>query len=167
VLEAEYQGSFTGKFFWGSTGIKVYEAPGGSRSVIGWFQQEVGDALTGFLQSQKSMIRLAEAVEAAKQSANLASIQYQSGATNYTTVISAQQSLLTDQDSLTVAQGAVSQGLIAVYRSLGGGWELREGKPFLPADITTAMGKRTDWGGLLEPAAVRPLDRRQLLTPDW
>ena len=40
VLVGEYQGSFTGKFFWGSTGIKVYEAPGGSRPVIGWFQQE-------------------------------------------------------------------------------------------------------------------------------
>jgi hypothetical protein len=40
VLVAEYQGSFTGKFFWGPTGIKVYEAPGGSRPVIGWFQQE-------------------------------------------------------------------------------------------------------------------------------
>jgi NodT family efflux transporter outer membrane factor (OMF) lipoprotein len=130
-------------------------------------QQEVEDALTGFLQSQKSLIRLAEAAEAAKQSANLAFLQYQSGATNYTTVISAQQFLLSDQDSLAVAQGAVPQGLIAVYRSLGGGWELREGKPFLPADITTVMGKRTDWGSLLEPAAVQPLDARQLLTPDW
>jgi hypothetical protein len=40
VLVAEYQGSFTGKFFWGSTGRKVYEAPGGSRPVIGWFEQE-------------------------------------------------------------------------------------------------------------------------------
>ena len=35
VLVAEYQGSFNGKFFWGSMGIKVYEAPGGSRPVIG------------------------------------------------------------------------------------------------------------------------------------
>jgi hypothetical protein len=40
VLIGEYQGSFNGKFFWGSTGIKVYEAPGGSRSVVGWFEQE-------------------------------------------------------------------------------------------------------------------------------
>jgi hypothetical protein len=82
-------------------------------------------------------------------------------------VISAQQFLFSDQDSLAVAQGAVPQGLITVYRALGGGWELREGKPFLPADITTAMGQRTDWGGLLEPAAVQPLDTQQLLTPDW
>jgi hypothetical protein len=40
VLVAEYQGSFTGNFFWGSMGIKVYDAPGGSRPVIGWFEQE-------------------------------------------------------------------------------------------------------------------------------
>jgi hypothetical protein len=40
VLVGEYQGSFTGKFFWGSMGIKLYEAPGGSRPVIGWFEQE-------------------------------------------------------------------------------------------------------------------------------
>jgi hypothetical protein len=40
VLVGEYQGSFTGNFFWGSTGVKVYEAPGGSRPVIGWFEQE-------------------------------------------------------------------------------------------------------------------------------
>ena len=130
-------------------------------------QQEVEDALTGFLQSQKSLIRLAEAAVAAKESADLAFIQYRSGATDYTTVISAQQFLFSDQDSLAVAQGTVPQNLVAVYRSLGGGWELRDGNPFLPADITTAMGQRTDWGGLLDPAAVQPLDTRQLLTPDW
>ena len=84
-------------------------------------QQEVEDALTGFLQSQKSQIYLAEAVMTAKHSANLAFIQYQSGATDYSTMISAQQVLLSDKDSLAVAQGAVPLGLIAVYRSLGGG----------------------------------------------
>jgi hypothetical protein len=40
VLVGEYQGSFTGKFFWGTMGIKVYETPGGSRPVVGWFEQE-------------------------------------------------------------------------------------------------------------------------------
>jgi NodT family efflux transporter outer membrane factor (OMF) lipoprotein len=130
-------------------------------------QQEVEDALTVFLQSQKSLIRLVEAAAAAKDSAALALIQYRSGATDYTTVITAQQSLLSDQDSLAVAQGAVPQGLVAIYRSLGGGWEVREGKPFLPAGISTAMGDRTDWGGLLDPAAVQPIEPQQLLTPDW
>jgi NodT family efflux transporter outer membrane factor (OMF) lipoprotein len=130
-------------------------------------QQEVEDGLSGFLQSQKRLIFLEEAAAAAKRSADLALIQYREGATDYTTVLSAQTALLAQQDSLATGQGDVPQGLIAVYRALGGGWEMREGKGFLPHDVTTAMGSRTDWGGLLEPAAVEPRTERQLLTPDW
>jgi NodT family efflux transporter outer membrane factor (OMF) lipoprotein len=130
-------------------------------------QQEVEDALTEFLQFWKSKILLAEAVAAARQAEKLAVIQYRTGATDYTTVITNQQLLLDGQNKLAVAQGAVPQGLIGIYRSLGGGWELREGKPFLPAEVTSAMDQRTDWGKLLEPEAVQPPDTRQLWTPDW
>ena len=130
-------------------------------------QQEVEDALTDFLQAQKSLTRRAQAVAAAQKTADLAMIQYQSGATNYTTVISAQQLLLVNQTNLAVAQGDLPQALIALYRALGGGWELREGNPYLPTAVTSAMDERTNWGDLLEPAAVQPLDNRQLLTPDW
>jgi outer membrane protein TolC len=130
-------------------------------------QQEVEDALTGFLQARKSLIRLREAVAAAENSASLAMVQYRSGATNYTTVITVQQFLLTGQDTLAGAKGAEPQSLIGIYRSLGGGWEMREGKLFLPAATAAAMGNRTDWGGLLDPAAVQPPNAQQLLTPDW
>jgi hypothetical protein len=54
-----------------------------------------------------------------------------------------------------------------VYRALGGGWEIREGKEFLPAEVIEAMGDRTDWGGLTRPAAVKLPTTVQLLTPDW
>jgi hypothetical protein len=40
VLVAVYDGSFTGKFFWGNIQVKVYEAPGGLRPVFGWVEQE-------------------------------------------------------------------------------------------------------------------------------
>jgi NodT family efflux transporter outer membrane factor (OMF) lipoprotein len=130
-------------------------------------QQEVEDGLSGFLQSQKRLTSLEEAAAAAKRSADLALIQYREGATDYTTVLSAQTAQLTQQDSLAAGQGDVPQGLIAVYRALGGGWEMREGQSFLPGDATTAMGERTNWGGLLEPAAVEPQTEKQLLTPDW
>jgi NodT family efflux transporter outer membrane factor (OMF) lipoprotein len=130
-------------------------------------QQEVEDGLTGFLQSQKRLVSLEEAAAAAKRSADLALIQYREGATDYTTVITAQAALLDQQDTLAAGQGDVPQGLIATYRALGGGWELREGQTFLPVELTTAMGERTDWGRLLEPAAVQPQTERQLLTPDW
>lgn len=40
VLVAVYDGSFTGKFFWGTIQVKVYEAPGGLRPVFGRIEQE-------------------------------------------------------------------------------------------------------------------------------
>ena len=40
VLVAEYEGPFNGKFFWGSIHVDVYEAPGGARPIIGWFNQD-------------------------------------------------------------------------------------------------------------------------------
>jgi hypothetical protein len=40
VLVAVYDGPFTGKFFWGTIQVKVYEAPGGLRPVFGWVEQE-------------------------------------------------------------------------------------------------------------------------------
>jgi outer membrane protein TolC len=130
-------------------------------------QQEVEDGLTAFLESQKRLVSLEEAAAAAKRSADLALIQYREGATDYTTVLTAQASLLAQQDSLAVGRGDVPQGLIAVYRALGGGWEMRAGRSFLPADVTTVMAGRTDWGGLLEMEAVQPERERQLRTPEW
>jgi NodT family efflux transporter outer membrane factor (OMF) lipoprotein len=82
-------------------------------------QQEVEDALSSFLQSQNRRLSLEQAAAAAKRSAELALIQYREGATDYTTVLTAQAALLAQQDSLAIGQGDVPQGLIAVYRALG------------------------------------------------
>jgi hypothetical protein len=68
-------------------------------------------------------------------------------------VASSKQNLLEQQDQLAVTQGSVAQGLISLYRALGGGWQTRAGQDVVPADIKEAMAKRTDWGGLLETAS--------------
>jgi outer membrane protein TolC len=120
-------------------------------------QQEVEDALASFLGSQDSAALLTEAVAAGKRSVELATFQYREGATGYTTVLTAQQNLFEQQDNLAVTQGDVAQGLISLYRALGGGWQTRQGQDFVRDDIRQAMAGRTDWGGLLEdptPAAV-------------
>jgi hypothetical protein len=110
-------------------------------------------------------------VEAARRSADLALIQYREGATDYTTVLTAQQAQLQQQDRLASSQGEVPQGLIAVYRALGGGWEIREGKDFITAEIREEMEERTNWGGLLRPTAVQqPPDAKpdaSIRAPDW
>jgi NodT family efflux transporter outer membrane factor (OMF) lipoprotein len=126
-------------------------------------QQEVEDGLVDFLKSQERVSLLSKGVEAAKRSADLALIQYSEGATDYTTVLTAQQALLEQQDRLAGGQGDVPQGLIAVYRALGGGWELREDQDFIPVEVKEAMEERTDWGELLSP------DKKDIVirTPDW
>lgn len=116
-------------------------------------QREVEDYLVAFLRSQDRARSLGESTAAAQRSLNLATIQYRQGITDFTTVLTAQQALLTEQDNLASTLGDISNNLVAVYRALGGGWQIREGKEILPEPVREQMAKRTDWGGLLEPAA--------------
>jgi NodT family efflux transporter outer membrane factor (OMF) lipoprotein len=134
-------------------------------------QQEVEDALTAFLQSQSRAGFLAESVDAARRSFDLAVLQYQGGTTDFTTVLTAQQALLSEQDSLASTLGDISRGLVGIYRALGGGWQLREGQDFVPEAVKAEMAQRTNWGRLLMPAAYAPPssgERRTLIrAPDW
>jgi outer membrane protein TolC len=114
-------------------------------------QQEVEDGLVTFLRAQEQGAFLAESAAAAQRAFNIARVQYKEGARDFTAVLTAQQALLHEQDSLTVTLGNISAGLVAVYRALGGGWEMREGQDFIPPDVKEMMTKRTEWGGLLAP----------------
>ncbi len=134
-------------------------------------QQEVENGLVAFLNAQGEVGSLTEAVKAAKQGVDLAMIQYTEGVTDFTTVLTAQQNLLRYQLNLADAEGAAPQSLIAIYRALGGGWEIREGHDFIPPEMKETMEKRTDWGKLLTPAAVQqptPATPASLIrAPDW
>jgi NodT family efflux transporter outer membrane factor (OMF) lipoprotein len=134
-------------------------------------QQEVEDGLVEFLKAQERIDFLKTSVDAAKRSADLALMQYRGGSTDYTTVIMAQQALLSEQDRLAATRGESPLGLVAVYRALGGGWQIREGKPFVPKDIKSVMMERTNWGSLLsEPIALPPppgSEKTIVRGPDW
>ena len=45
---------------------------------------------------------------------------------DFNTVISTLSALLRQQDQLAAIQGTVAVNLVEVYRSLGGGWEIRQ-----------------------------------------
>ena len=119
-------------------------------------QQEVEDGLAVFAGQQQVVARLTEAAAAARRSTDLAVLQYKSGQTDYTTVLSAEQAQLTVEDALASAQGGVVQGIIAVYRALGGGWQIREGHDVVSDKVKAEMARRTDWGRLLEPSNHLP-----------
>ncbi len=134
-------------------------------------QQEVEDGLVEFLKAQERINFLKKSVDAAKRSADLALMQYRGGSTDYTTVILAQQALLSEQDLLAATRGESPLGLVAVYRALGGGWQIREGKPFVPEDVKAVMMERTDWGDLLtSPPELPPVpgsEKTIVRGPDW
>ncbi|NTW37801.1 MAG: efflux transporter outer membrane subunit, partial [Syntrophobacteraceae bacterium] len=127
-------------------------------------QQEVEDSLAGYLRAQENAESLAMSAEAARRSLDLAFIQYQQGITDFTTVLSAQQALLSAQDNLASAVGSISGNLVSLYRALGGGWQIREGKELLSPDIKEVMARRTNWGKLLD-AAVYPAEEPDASAP--
>jgi NodT family efflux transporter outer membrane factor (OMF) lipoprotein len=121
----------------------------GYRSVVLGAAQEVEDAMVGFLKAQQGLEYERNAVLAAQRSEELAVIQYREGAVDYQRVLDAQRSLLQGQNNLARARSSVATNLIALYKALGGGWELRRGQPFVPLPMQDEMKQRTSWGDLL------------------
>jgi NodT family efflux transporter outer membrane factor (OMF) lipoprotein len=111
--------------------------------------QEVEDALAGFLNSQRAMVFEQNAVTAASRSVELALVQYREGASDYQRVLDAQRSLLDQQQSLAQSSSSASTNLIALYKALGGGWQLQQGQPVVPAETQREMEARTNWGRVL------------------
>ena len=64
---------------------------------------------------------------------------------------STQRFLTQQQTQLASVSGGVVTNLIATYKALGGGWELRERKDLVPAATQKQMRQRTNWGDLLSP----------------
>ncbi len=87
--------------------------------------QQVQTALRGFLRSREQADDLARSVKAAVAATNVGVKQYQAGTVPFNTVFNLEIAQVQQQDNLAVAQGNIALNLIAVYRALGGGWELR------------------------------------------
>jgi hypothetical protein len=115
-------------------------------------QQEVDNGLATYLQSRNQAAFLRRSVEAASGALRIAGEQYQQGAVSFTTVLTAEQNLLQAENSLTGASANVPLGLTAVFRALGGGWQIRVDGNFVTPATVDQMRARTDWGNLLPPA---------------
>ncbi|MDB4540601.1 efflux transporter outer membrane subunit [bacterium] len=88
---------------------------------------EAETAINNFLKSKERLIYVEKAVDASKQSVDLAQIQYNTGSVDYNRVFNLQTSLVSDQDNLATVRGDVARSVIATYKALGGGWEIRNG----------------------------------------
>ena len=134
-------------------------------------QREVEDGLIGFLNAQKRTDLLELSAAAARRSVELAILQYREGITDFTTVLTAEQNVLQQEDALAVSRGEIPSSLIRTYRALGGGWEIRDGQELVPPQVREAMQRRTDWGGLLTPGSIERVSEQApdqvLPAPSW
>jgi hypothetical protein len=112
---------------------------------------EVESALYGFLKAQEQLGFLTESAESVQQSFDLSTIQYKDGETNFLRVDIAAGNLTRQQDNQATVEGLVASNLIGAYKALGGGWELRLGREFIPETMIKKMRSRTDWGNILAP----------------
>src|SRR5258708_37399138 len=77
------------------------------------------------MRSQTQKDSLAASVAAARESVRIANDRYQGGGRTVFEVYYFQSILTQQEDQLAVAQGQIALDLIAVYRALRGGWEMR------------------------------------------
>lgn len=115
-------------------------------------QQEVENNLAAFLQGRKQVQLLRTSVVAANHALGIALDQYLLGTRDFTTVLTAEQNLYQAQSSLVSAEGNLSTSLANLYRSLGGGWQIREGHDIVNDATRNEMRARTNWGDVLPPS---------------
>lgn len=118
--------------------------------------QESEDALIGFLKAQETTAFTQNSVHAAQRSVEIALVQYREGAVDYQRVLDTQRALLQEEIRLTETRSSIATNLIALYKALGGGWELRQGQSVISESMQAEMRKRTYWGRLLPPPSPKP-----------
>ncbi|MEZ6073639.1 MAG: efflux transporter outer membrane subunit [Pirellulales bacterium] len=87
--------------------------------------REVEDAIVGYLEEQERVKALQFSVTATQRSVELALTQYREGAIDFNRVFNLQSTLVVQQDDLAQSQARVALSYIAIYKALGGGWQIR------------------------------------------
>lgn len=88
--------------------------------------EDVENALAAFYAQQEREKQLAASVGAYEEARTLANERYTKGLTTFLTVLVNETSLYEAQTNLTKARANVRTNLIALYKALGGGWNVGE-----------------------------------------
>jgi NodT family efflux transporter outer membrane factor (OMF) lipoprotein len=112
--------------------------------------REAEDAMANLIGSRKQNIILASTVKSAVRSNELSTLRYSEGFSDYERVLNSQQALFNQQQRYITNQADIVRALIALYKALGGGWENRDGLPYIDPETLKIMQDRTDWGELIQ-----------------
>ena len=116
--------------------------------------------MTSFVHTRREAEFLRQGVDSSQKSTEISMIQYKDGLTDYQRVLDSIRSLTQRQDQYASVRGTIATDFIAMFKALGGGWELRDREDAIPAHVRDRMQKRTDWGTFLQ----RPEDSNSVST---
>ncbi len=91
--------------------------------------EETENALVGFSRERARRDFLRAAADASEKAATLARQRFQEGATDFLTVLDSERRLLEAQENLAQSETSTSTALVALYKALGGGWEIEKPLP--------------------------------------
>jgi multidrug efflux system outer membrane protein len=91
--------------------------------------EDVENALVAYGNEQQRLKLLEAGTEANRKSVELATQRYQKGLVDFLNVLDAQRQLYRSEDELAVSRGRLALSLIALYESLGGGWDMQQSQP--------------------------------------
>ena len=118
--------------------------------------REVDDAAVSFVKTGEQIPLLADSVQAAQRSLDIATLQYREGLTDFERVIDSQRTLFSQQELLVNTRGNLTQSLIALYKAMGGGWEQGRSRPVLDDVTRETMEQRSNWKGILTAPLPAP-----------
>jgi NodT family efflux transporter outer membrane factor (OMF) lipoprotein len=96
--------------------------------------KEIEDTRSDLVNDATQVEQLGGALDASDQALRLSTELYKGGASSFLDVLDAQQAYLRDAESLNLAKREHAQAAVALYRSLGGGWNA-------PVDGDMAQGQ--------------------------
>ena len=111
--------------------------------------REVENSVAGLVYAQQEAEFLKQGVASSARAMELSMLQYKEGLADYQRVLDSTRSLTQKQDQYAQLQGQIATSSIALYKALGGGWQMRLNNDFVPRAIKDKMQQRTDWGGML------------------
>jgi NodT family efflux transporter outer membrane factor (OMF) lipoprotein len=104
---------------------KFQELTAGYQNKVLIAQQEVENGLVTFIKARDRAKWQKESVNASDGAVKSFLIQFEAGTVNISQVILIIQNKVQQEDTLAQSEGEIAQGLIQVYKALGGGWQIR------------------------------------------
>jgi multidrug efflux system outer membrane protein len=124
-------GIFWAAFDLGRVRARVRAADARTEAAFAQYEQRVllaledtENALVDFTRQQTRRDLLYASAQASERAQNLARERYQFGVADFLTVLDAERTLLAAQNQLADSEIRTAAALVAVYKALGGGWDM-------------------------------------------